>query len=307
MIIHLFRTDQTLVNLSKRYRAWYTTGGAHGFPSRRFAAGTPGSGREFFEFHRAIMNEFFAWNNVHRAVPANEIAAWTSIPPELKVPETGWPNPWPGLELVVSSVRIEANTPPFLNDDDLGIFVESTVFNWIHGATAGAPAFQLDLAEQKTISGLQSIESTWFYKIHGLADLWWVRFLYPKSQLKEINDISVTPFKEIVDHPRAVKTEFKEIVDHPPPKTEFKEISDSPRPPKPNLKEISDQPKTQLKEISDVSGTGPYGDPEALINIFERVKQLEGRLKIKKSPFIRPFQRPNVGASIMKAKDKKKE
>jgi hypothetical protein len=93
-IIAQFDTDPTLIVIKDKHHAWHTfPGGAHGFPSRQFQMGTPGSGREFFQFHHDVVNEFFAWNNVHHAASAGDLAAWFTVPVELKVPETGWPNP----------------------------------------------------------------------------------------------------------------------------------------------------------------------------------------------------------------------
>jgi hypothetical protein len=285
MIINQFQTDPALISISDRHHAWHTAGGAHGFPSRQFAQGTPGSGREFFQFHRDLMNEFFAWNNVHQVAPANSIAAWSNIPPELKVPETGWPNPWPGLDLAASEARIKTNTPAFINDDALGIFVETMIHNWIHGAVAAAPAFGLPAAEQSIISGFHSIQSTWFYKIHGLVDLWWSRFLHPKSVVKDVVDTGVKAhFKEVID----VKTHFKEILDVPKPHKEFKEKD-----------LIEGDVGKRFADAPDPMG--PLVDPEIIANLSARVKQLEARLTIKKSPFIQPFQRPNVGESVTKA------
>src|SRR6266516_221312 len=285
MIISQFRTDPVLINIGKRYRAWHTLNGADGFPSRQIPMGKAGSGREFFQFHRTIMDEFFAWNAVHHAVETKDITAWTAVPSELKVPETGWPTPWSGLDLAVAEIRVHTNVPPFANDDELGIFAENTVLNWIHGAVAAAPAFNLDPAEQRIITGLRSLESTLFYKIYGLADFWWNQLRHPKSNFKEINDFggSGRGFKEIVD--------FKAINDFSGSGRGFKEIVDNPG-------------GKEFKEIVDAYG-GQAATPSLLTNLLERVKALEARLRIKKSPFIRPFQRPNVGASVVRSKRKK--
>src|SRR6266516_1345934 len=315
MIISQFRTDPVLINIGKRYRAWHTLNGADGFPSRQIPMGKAGSGREFFQFHRTIMDEFFAWNAVHHAVETKDITAWTAVPSELKVPETGWPTPWSGLDLAVAEIRVHTNVPPFANDDELGIFAENTVLNWIHGAVAAAPAFNLDPAEQRIITGLRSLESTLFYKIYGLADFWWNQLRHPKSNFKEISDFvgSGRGFKEIVDFKaindfsgsgRGFKeiVDFKEINDFCGSRRGFKEIVD--------FKEINDFCgsgrgfKKEFKEIVDAHG-GQVATPSILTNLLERVRALEARLRIKKSPFIKPYQRPNVGASVVRSKRKK--
>ena len=280
MIISQFRTDAVLKNILKRYEEWHTPRSAG---SRKIPMGQPGSGREFLQFHRSLLDEFFAWNAVHHAVEAKDLAAWTAVPAELKVPETGWPTPWSGLDLAVAEIRIRTNLPPFANDDELGIFVEITILNWIHGAVAAAPAFNLDPVEQEIISGLQSPQSTWFYKIHGLADLWWNQLLFPKSH-----------FKEIVDYGGSgsgPKSEFKEIVDYGGSGRGFKEVVDNPG-------------GKEFKEIVDAYGGQP-ATPPILTNLLQRIKALEARLRIKKSPFIKPFQRPNVGASVVRSRRKK--
>ncbi|MDQ0562213.1 hypothetical protein QO004_004018 [Rhizobium mesoamericanum] len=275
-IIAQFDTDPTLINISNRHHAWHTTGGAHGFPSRQYPMGSVGSGHEFFQFHRDLMNEFFTWNNIHHAVGSTEIAAWHSIPAELKVPETGWPSPWPGLDLAAAETRINSNSPPFVNDDALGIFAEGTIHNWIHGAVAAAPAFHLSPEEQDIISHFHSVKSTWFYKIHGLVDLWWSRFLHPKNVVKDTID---TPPKAIiidVTKPHIIDVPSKHIFDIPP-----KLISEAPDPFKPTI------------------------DPAVIESLTHRIAQLEGRAKVKKSPFIKPFMRPEVGHEIMNVDPKK--
>jgi hypothetical protein len=235
----------------------------------------PGSGREFFQFHRDLMNEFFVWNNVHHAAPSADIAAWHTIPAELKVPETGWPLPWPGLDLAAAETRINSNSPPFVNDDALGIFVEGTIHNWIHGAVAAAPAFHLAAAEQEVISGFHSVKSTWFYKIHGLVDLLWSRYLHPKNIIKDV--IDTTPkafFKETLD----TKHHIKEVIDVVP-------------------KHVFEVPPKMISEVPDPFK--PTIDPAIIESLTQRVALLEGRVKVKKSPFIKPFMRPEVGRAIL--------
>jgi len=109
--------------------------------------------------------------------------------------------------------------------------------------------------------------------------------LHPKSHFKEINDFgrSGRGFKEIVD--------FKEINDFGGSGRGFKEVVDNPG-------------GKEFKEIVDAYG-GQAATPSLLTNLLERVKALEARLRIKKSPFIKPFQRPNVGASVVRSKRKK--
>lgn len=116
MIVTQFDTDPVLISIRDKHHAWHTPGGAHGFPGRAVPMGSPGSGHEFFQFHKDLMDEFFAWNNVHHAASSSDIAAWTAIPVELKVAETGWPNPGFGPNLANAEARINSNTPPFASD-----------------------------------------------------------------------------------------------------------------------------------------------------------------------------------------------
>jgi hypothetical protein len=68
-IIAEFDTDPQLITMKEKHHAWHVAGGAHGFPSRQFPKGTPGSGHEFFQFHKDLINEFFAWKPYHAAWP----------------------------------------------------------------------------------------------------------------------------------------------------------------------------------------------------------------------------------------------
>jgi hypothetical protein len=200
------------------------------------------------------------------------------------------PIPWPGLDLAASENRINTNSPAFVNDDTLGIFVETTIHSWIHGAVAAAPAFNLPPAEQDIIAHFHSVQSTWFYKIHGLVDLWWTRYLNPKNFLKEIIDTRPkAEFKEIID---SAKTHIKEVIDVP--HKGFKE-----------QKDVFDVPGKNFGDTPDPFKQGV--DPSLVLELAERVKQLEARSPVKLSPFIRPLMRPVVGEDIVKAVKKPKK
>jgi len=277
MLIAQFDTDPVLINISERHHAWHTfPGGAHGFPSRQHQMGTAGSGQEFFQFHHDLMIEFFAWNNAHHAASASDLAAWGSIPAALKVPETGWPSPWAGLDLAADEMRVRLNSPPFMNDDALGIFIEGGIHNWIHGAVAAAPSFHLAPDEQDVISGFHSVKSTYFYKIHGLVDLWWNRFLHPKNTIKDIIDVPPKAyFKEVID---STKHHIKEVIDT-------------------NPKLVVEIPPKIIAEVPDPFR--PSLDPAIIESLMERLEILESRVHAKKSPFIKPLMRPEVGRGIM--------
>src|SRR5262249_17566130 len=172
-IIAQFDTDPLLITIKDRHHAWHTyPGGAHGFPSRQFPIGTAGSGHEFLQFHSDLMNQFFAWNSVNQAASAADLAAWTAVPLELKLPETGWPTLGFNGNTAGAEGRIKSNVPPFASDDELGIHIETTIHNWIHGAVAASSILNLPSAEKTIIAGFRSVQSTFFYKIHGLVQHW---------------------------------------------------------------------------------------------------------------------------------------
>jgi hypothetical protein len=283
-IIAEFDTDPQLITMKEKHHAWHVAGGAHGFPSRQFPKGTPGSGHEFFQFHKDLINEFFAWNNVHHAASAADLAAWTAVPIELKVPETGWPNPGFNGNLADAEARINSNNPPFASDDELGIHVETTIHDWIHGAVAASSIFNLPAAEKTIIGSFHSVQSTWFYKIHGLVQIWWDRWLHPKSHIKELIDSSSKfAVKDIAD----AKPHIKDILDTSG-KSRIKEI-----------KEIKEKDKDKdLVEVSD-----PFRqviDPEIINATVKQLVALEMQAHKTRSPFIKPFMRPHVGEAIMK-------
>jgi hypothetical protein len=283
-IITQFDTDPTLITIKDKHHAWHTPGGAHGYPSRTFPMGTPGSGHEFFQFHKDVINDFFAWNNLHGAAAAADIAAWLAIPVELKLPETGWPNPGFNGNLADAEARINSNSPPFADDDALGIHVETTIHNWIHGAVAASSLLALPAAEKTIISGFHSVQSTYFYKIHGLVQFWWDRWLHPKSHFKEIIDHKFI-IKDIQDQ----KSHIKDIVDRVG-KVQIKDIKE---------KDIFEGHKLQVESVD------PFRqviDPAIINETVARLVQLEAQVHRKRSPFIQPLMRPDVGNMVAKGK-----
>jgi hypothetical protein len=276
-----------------KHHAWHTPGGAHGFPSRQFEMGTPGSGHEFFQFHKDLINQFFSWNNINHGASAADIAAWTAVPSELKLPETGWPNPGFNGNLADAEARINSNVPPFADDDALGIHIENTIHNWIHGAVAASSILGLPPTEQGIIAGFHSVQSTYFYKIHGLVQYWWDRWLHPKSHIKELVDgTGKHVIKDVVD----AKHHFKEIIDAHP-KTSIKDLNDT------GPKPIKDKDKDLVETKVSVDIPDPFrtqGDPATIKNMIEQVAKLQRQAGVKRSPFIKPFMRPMVGDAVTK-------
>ena len=280
-IISQFDTDTLLINIKEKHHAWHTAGGAHGHPGRTFAMGSAGSGHEFLQFHKDLMNDFFNWNNLHNAASAADIAAWTGIPAELKLSETGWPNPGFGTDLAVAEARINSNSPPFATDDALGIHIETTIHNWIHGAVAASSILALPAAEKTIIAGFHSVQSTFFYKIHGLVQYWWDRWLHPKTHIKEIIDHKVH-IKDILDVHKPI------IIDTGLGKLQVRDIID---------------PRKMARDTID-----PFRrieDP-MIKTVLDRIAELEVKANTKRSPFIKPFMRPMVGETIAKKGGKRK-
>src|SRR5262249_51883340 len=57
--------------------------------------------------------------------------------------------------------------PDFVDDDDIGFFIESGIHNsFLHGAAAA-------VYNEPVVQTLHSPQSTYFYKIHGLVQHWW--------------------------------------------------------------------------------------------------------------------------------------
>jgi hypothetical protein len=149
-------------SLLDEHHAWHMAGAHPGYPTRTFPIGTPGSGLEFFSFHRRFMAEFHAWYDNQAGADQAAVAAWPAIPQELKVESAGWVPPWPSDE-----DRIVHQPYSFGTADDLGIFVELGIHNqFLHGAAA-------QVYNEPILATFHSPLSTYFYQLHGLVDRWW--------------------------------------------------------------------------------------------------------------------------------------
>ena len=280
MLINQFNTDATLLSIVARHHAWHTAGGAHGLPSRTFPQGTPGSGTEFLTFHRNLMGEFFTWNNVNHAATATQIAAWTSIPATLKT-DVFW-----DATLAAAEARINTNSPSFADQDALGIHIETTIHNWIHGAV-GRSALPMDAGEPTVITQLHSVESTYFYQIHGMVQYWWDQWLnatgiltkFAKDAMDMVQKFRVKDAKDytkegIKDN---IKEQLKEFT-HEGGKHFVKDIKE-----KDKDKDMVENPfDLGIREI----------DP-AINMLNERLSRLEN--VVKGAAFIKEKERPNVG------------
>lgn len=263
-------------NLLDMHHAWHQTGSHPPFPGRAIPAGQPGSGLEFFQFHRDYVAQFHAWYDSQPGADQNAVAPWTALPPQVKDPNVGW-NP----NLAAQEQRITTNNPPFASADELGQFVENGIHNWIHGAVATA-------FSEPFIGSLHSPRSTYFYKIHGLVDLWWQQWHAPKSRIKDLVDANPKQFIEdkldklvVREH----KQFQKDVI--PDGKGQFKEIKE-----KDKDKDLVENPGFGEEVIN------PVINPQVvqLQNISQRLEALEGF--VTRPSFIRGAERPDVGEHV---------
>ena len=169
----------------------------------------------------------------------------------------------------------------------------------------------MDGGEPDIISHLHSIESTYFYQIHGLVQNWWDHWIGMNGGLtkrlkdskdlikeKELHKESLADTKDFIkEHKDAIKDtkEHKEFVkdiikDH---KEFLKEASDGNK----RLKE-KDKDKDLIEHKSAASEVFnpnvPLPDP-AILHLQERIAELEKAAGMKGTAFIKPKERPAVG------------
>ncbi len=299
-----FQTDPVLIEMMNRHHAWHTAGGMHGFPSRQYAQGTPNSGREFFQFHHDMVNQFMAWNNMHgNVIPLAQLAAWSAIPVALKVPLTGWPVA-NGVDLAASETRITTNNPAFANDDALGIFVETTIHNWIHGAVAA-------VYNEPFIGQLHSPQSTYFYQIHGLVEMWWNQFLHPKTQMKDIIDhVGKVHIKEMIKEAIKEHKEHKEFKEKDIKDFKEKELKEHKEFKEKELKEHKEIKEKDKDLVENPKNFAEGIDPMRLHTVDTLSAQARARAldaqAAKGAPFIKATERPAVGKKVTKSPGKRK-
>ncbi len=131
-------------------------------PGRVHPLGTPGAGLEFLQFHRDFMVSFHKWYDTQPFADQVAVAPWHKVPDELKVAGAGWTTGFANDE-----IRLNSNSPAFVNADELGAFIERGIHNqFIHGAAAF-------IYNEPIVGTFHSPLSTYFYQIHGLVDWWW--------------------------------------------------------------------------------------------------------------------------------------
>jgi hypothetical protein len=264
------------------HHAWHRHDAHPELPGRMIEATAPGGGLEFLTFHRDFVRRVHEWLDVQPFAGGLDVAPWLKIPADMKVPQANWTD-----VLAAQERRLDTNNPPYASADELGRDIELGIHNqWLH--TAAADIFGDELVR----SPATSPQSTFFYKIHGLVDHWWMRWfpdLSAKSVVKDVNDI---PTKVIVKDTQD-KTVLKDVSDVPT-KVIVKDVHDS----KTIVKDTSDVPH-KFKE-SEVPHTPPDLDRLLLVELVtgltQRVQALESEVARGRA-FIRPEERPDVGGA----------
>ena len=248
-------------NLLDMHHAWHTPGAHGGFPSRAIPAGMPGSGLEFLTFHRDYVAQFHAWYDSQPFADPVAVAAWTSVPPQVKQGALGW-----NANLAGQEQRIASDSPPFASADALGMYIENGIHNWIHGAVASA-------FSEPLVGGFHSPGSTLFYKIHGLVEHWWKawtrRHVRPKFQIKDLIDAKSSPDKLLIKEKELIKDRIPD-------------------------NKIPDKFDKELVEVPQLPGEEIVVNPA--IGIGELSQRLDAiEALVTSRPFIRAAERPLVG------------
>jgi hypothetical protein len=272
MIITQFTTDPTLMNLMNKHMGWHgdSSANAMGFPRRSIPEGQPGSGNEFLTFHASILNDFTAWNNSHgQPISPLLIAPWLTLPPEIKSQENAT---WQAADL-----RVTSNSPTFGTADAMGIFIEGGIHDqFLHSAAAAAYG-------ESILTTFSSLESTYFYQLHGWINHWWQHWFPSKSVIKDVLDQRVHKVhKEVKEF---IKEHIKELIkDHKEVLLEGQKLQLE----VPKLKDAEGNPGVQFG-----------GDPEMMRAMSQRLTALEKTVN-QAAPFIKQAERPNVGAHTAK-------
>jgi hypothetical protein len=259
------------MSLLDEHSNWHMHPGHPELGGRAFLMGSPGSGLEFLTFHRAFVQHFHTWYDTQPGADQAAVAPWAVIPPELKVPAAGWNSTWAQNE-----TRITTNNPVFATADELGIYIETGIHNnFLHNAAGTI------YNEPLLFNPMTSPQSTHFYQLHGLITNWWNHWASLQKGLG----------KEIIDNKHHIKEliKDKEIID----KNLHKEI----------VKEIEKLIKEKDKDIFEIGGMVNPVDPMGVLQpLTQRVANLEQSVG---QAFIRAGERPDVGASVTAAADKR--
>jgi len=152
-------------NLIDEHMAWHMN--PIGSPGARSATD---QGVDFLQFHHQFLQKVFNWMSTQPAdfQAQYDLSPWTTIPMELKLDvNTGWNSSYQQQE-----DRITLLTPPFADLNDFGSYIENGIHNnYLHGACA------VHYNDPNIGSPMTApVISTWFYKIHGLINIWWAKY-----------------------------------------------------------------------------------------------------------------------------------
>src|SRR5258706_10215529 len=76
-------------SLEDEHMNWHMHAGDPSMGGRRYLAGQPGSGSEFFDFHHTFIQQALAWYATTTFSPSL-VTPWTQIPAVLKDARYGW-------------------------------------------------------------------------------------------------------------------------------------------------------------------------------------------------------------------------
>jgi len=154
-----------LPSLLDEHHAWHFPPGSPSphppHPTRPIRQGSPGSGQEFFTFHRYYLGKFHRWYDFRPGIDLTIVYSWSQIPAGLKDPSLGWNQNLANIE-----DRVINDPGSFASADELGIYIEGSIHGWLHNASAS-------FFREPILANLHSPESSYFYQLHGLVDRWW--------------------------------------------------------------------------------------------------------------------------------------
>lgn len=113
---------------------------------RKILQGEKGSGEEFLNWHHGFIARYMAWRKKNGLRP---ISPWTELPPKLVGVDTFNPT---------TIIR-------YLSLDELGLAIEGSIHGTMHDQ------FKTKY-EDDALNTLSSPRSFYFWKLHGLIDVW---------------------------------------------------------------------------------------------------------------------------------------
>jgi hypothetical protein len=156
--------------LMTRHMNWHQNVGRPAQGGRRFPPNSSGAGQEFLDFHHQFMLDFHAWYDSQPDADQDLIQAWPVFPDEVKglydqnflPPLEDWEAAWNGPQWYSAF-------------DDLGLQIEP-IHNQCH------PVIAAVTGDQMMASVATSPQSSFFYRFHGLIDIWrqqWLDYWQP--------------------------------------------------------------------------------------------------------------------------------